>query len=190
MVKNKITPGTYLFPMPVVLVGALVDGKPNFMPLAWVSIAENKPPMISISMAKSHHTNKGIVEHNVFSVNIPSGEMIVKLDYCGLISGKNTDKSEIFEVFYGDLETAPMIKDAPVNLECKVINNTNIVKGHEIYTGEIINAYANDEYLTNGKPDIKKVKPIIYATGTKNYWKVGDLIGKAWSIGKSYTEKD
>ena len=110
MSKNKIKPGVYLYPMPLTIVGANIKDKPNFMTIAWVGIVEYNPPMISISASQSHYTNQGIIENETFSVNIPSEEMLVVADYIGIKSGKEIDKSGIFEVFYGSLSTAPMIR--------------------------------------------------------------------------------
>ncbi len=188
MTKNKIRVGPYLYPMPLVLVGAMVQEKPNFMPLAWVSIVENKPPMISISAHQSHYTNKGVKANKTFSVNFVSEEMVKIADYCGIKSGKETDKSQLFEVFFGDLKSAPMIQDAPINLECKVVQHIDLKKGHDIFLGEIVNAYAEEKYLTNGIPDVKKFKPLVFSMNDNNYWKIGDLIGRAWNIGKDYVK--
>jgi len=186
MEKNKIKSGAYLYPMPVSLIGANVKGKANFMTIAWVSIVEQKPPMISISAHQSHYTNQGINENQTFSVNLPSVEMVEATDYCGMNSGKKIDKSELFEVFYGELKTAPMIKEAPVNMECKVIRTIDIEKGHHIFIGDVVNAYAEGKYLTNGIPDVKKFHPMIYSMGDKHYWKFGERIGQAWSIGRNF----
>ncbi|MHA1241299.1 MAG: flavin reductase family protein, partial [Promethearchaeota archaeon] len=164
MKKNKIKPGAYLIPMPVVLIGANVNGKPNFEPLAYVGIVEYKPPLISVASYETHYTNIGIKENGVFSVNTPSENIIKGTDYCGIVSGKNTDKSKVFDVFYGDLKNAPMISQSPLNLECKVIKTikisefVDIEKSHELFIGEVVNAYADDEYLTEGAPDISKFK--------------------------------
>ena len=169
MTKNKIYVGPYLFPMPVVLVGANVDGKPNFLPIAWVSIVESKPPMISISSHQNHHTNEGIKQNGTFSVNTPSEGMLEVTDYCGIKSGKKVDKSEIFEVFYGELRNAPMIQASPLNLECKVVKTistkdiTGAEIGHDIIIGEIMHAYADEYYIFNEKPDIKKLNPLLYS---------------------------
>ena len=86
--KNKIKPGAYLFPMPVVLIGANVNGKPNFEPLAYVGVVEYKPPLISIASYETHYTNIGIKENGVFSINTPSENIIKGTDYCGIVSGK------------------------------------------------------------------------------------------------------
>ena len=194
MTKNKIRPGVYLYPMPVSLIGTNVNGKPNFMALAWVNIVEYKPPVFAISSFETHHTNVGIKENGTFSVNIPSEEMVEVADYVGLVSGKVVDKSDVFEVFYGELETAPMITQAPINVECKVVKTidtkefTGAEKGHEIFIGKVINAYADEKYLTNEIPDITKVKPFVFSIDN-NYWKVGDHLGRAFSMGENYKKK-
>ena len=191
MSKNKIRPGVYLYPMPVSLIGTNVNGKPNFMALAWINAVDYKPPLFSISSGESHHTNIGIKENGTFSINIPSEGMVEVADYVGLVSGKEIDKSEVFEVFYGDLKTAPMITHAPINMECKVLKTintkelTNTENGCEIFIGEVINAYVDDYYITNNIPDISKVKPFVYSIDN-NYWKIGEHLGKAFSIGKNY----
>ena len=192
MTKNKIRLSSYLFPRPVVLIGANVNGKPNFEPLAYISSIEDRPPLISIASYETHFTNIGIKENGTFSVNTPSEEIIEGTDYCGIVSGKEADKSEVFEVFYGELKSAPMISKAPLNLECKVIKTlvikdlTGSEKGHELFIGEVVNAYAEDEYLTEGSPDISKIKTFTYSM--KQYWKIGERVAKAWEIGKNYTK--
>ena len=190
MNKNKIRPKAYLFPMPVALIGANVNGKPNFETLAYVGIVESQPPLISIASYETHYTNIGIKENGTFSVNTPSEDLAEKIDYCGIVSGKEIDKSEIFDVFYGDLKTAPMVSLSPLNLECEVIK-TIIVKelvevdeGHEIFIGKVVNAYAEEKYLTEGIPDIAKFKTYTYSL--KNYWKVGEKLAPAFEIGKKY----
>ena len=194
MTKNKIRPGSYLFPTPTVLIGANVNGKANFNAIGWVSGLEFGPPLISISSNQQHHNNVGIKENQTFSVNTPSAEMVEITDYCGIISGRKEDKSEIFDVFYGDLKTAPMIREAPLNLECKVIHTVDTSKianaknGHDIFIGEVVQVYAEEKYLTNGIPDIEKINPLVLSEsrGKYRYYKIGEELGTAWNIGLNY----
>ena len=198
MTKNKIRPGSYLFPTPTVLIGANVNGKANFNAIGWVSGLEFGPPLISISSNQQHHNNVGIKENQTFSVNTPSTEMVEITDYCGIMSGRKEDKSEIFDVFYGDLKTAPMIREAPLNLECKVIHivDTNKIapffanakNGHDIFIGEVVQAYAEEKFLTNGVPDIEKINPLVLSMsrGQYRYYKIGEELGTAWNIGFNY----
>ncbi len=182
MGKIKIDHNAFVYPMPMVLVGSVVRGKANFMAVGWVSRVNFKPPMIGVALGP-HYTNKGIEEQKAFSVNIPGTAMIEKTDYCGLVSGGNTDKSGIFEVFYGGLKAAPLIKECPVCMACKLYDEVKL-PSNKIYIGEIVEVYSEERYLTDGKPDIKKIKPFTLTMPDNNYWEVGSNVGKAWNIGK------
>ena len=182
MSKTKLGPSTIMFPYPTVLVGAIVNGKPNYMTASWVGIACSNPPAISVAIRPERYTYKGVIEHNTFSINVPGSKLAEQTDFCGIYSGRDNDKTEIFNTFYGKLDTAPMIEECPLNLECKVIHTVEIGT-HTLFIGEIMETHGNKDCLTNGKPDIKKIDPIIYATGTRQYHKVGDEIGRAFKIG-------
>src|SRR5512136_2783435 len=120
MDKIKIDAGAaFLYPMPMVLVGSVVGGKPNFMAVGWVSRVNFNPPLFAIALSP-HHTSKGIDEHKEFSINIPDISLIEKTDYCGLVSGNKTDKSEVFTIYYGELGKAPLIKECPICISCTV----------------------------------------------------------------------
>ncbi len=181
--KKAIGPQTLLYPMPAVLVGAQVNGKPNFMTAAWCGIAAATPPAISVAVRSARYTFKGISANNTFSINIPSTDMAAKVDYCGIYSGHKIDKSKIFNVTYGQLNTAPLIQECPVNLECKVIHSLDL-GSHVLFIGEILETYIDDDYMTAGKADPAKIDPLIYTTGIKQYQKLGAVVGQAWEIGK------
>lgn len=181
--KKKLPPRPFMYPKPAILVGSLVNGKPNFMTIANCGIAAYDPPVISVSSFKAHYTNIGIKKEKTFSVNIPSVSMASVTDYCGLYSGRKVDKSQLFEVFYGQLKTAPMITISPVAMECKLVRTVNFPEEF-LFLGEIISIYVDDKCLTDGKPDIKKVDPLIYSTSDKSYYRLGEFIGKAYNIGQ------
>ncbi len=187
---NKINLGSTIpaYPMPVSLVGAHVNGKPNFMAVAWFTMVSYKPPRIAIALGKSHYTNPGIKENGAFSVCLPSEDMVEITDYCGIVSGKKTDKSEIFDLFYGELKTAPLIRDCPLNMECKLIETVESSL-NEIFIGEIIGTYTEDRFLSEGKLDFKKMKPLILSQPDTAYWRLGEPLAKAWNIGKQYKAK-
>ena len=186
MEKIAIGAKTFLYPMPTTLVGANVRGKPNFLTVAYCGIVQHSPAMIAVESSKTHYTNAGIKENGTFSVNIPSEEMVTITDYCGIVSGKTVDKSSLFETFYGKLGTAPMIKECPINLECKLVQTLDYGDPGEIFIGEIVEAYSEERYLTKGLPDIKKIKPIVFSMHDNNYWKIGEHLGRAWDIGKKF----
>ena len=183
MSKTKLGPQTLLFPMPAVLVGSLVEGKPNFMTAAWCGIACMKPPAISVAINNTRHTLKGIKEKGTFSINVPSTKQVMQVDFCGIYSGKKKEKSEIFDVFYGDLETAPLIGECPVNLECKVIQSLDL-GSHSLVVGEILETHVNGDCLTDGKPDPEKIDPLVYLTSAGKYARIGKVVAKAFEVGK------
>jgi len=181
MGKMKINNNAFVYPMPMVLVGSVVNGKVNFMPVAWISRVNANPPLIGIALGP-HHTNKGIEEQKAFSVNIPGISMIEKTDYCGLVSGGKVDKSAFFDVFYGDLKSVPLINECPVCMVCKLYETVKL-PADTLFIGEIVEAYSEDRYLTEGKPDIKKINPFMLTMPDNHYWDVGNQVGKAWNIG-------
>ena len=174
--------------LPVCLVGANVNGKPNFEAIAWFNIADYNPYLISVSSDKSHYTNKGIREHKEFSVNISSADMAAVTDYCGTQSGEKVDKSKVFGVFFGELRNAPMISECPINVECRLVKTVEL-SHNELFIGEIAGVYIEDKYLTDAKPDMRKINPLVFEEGLGNYWKLGEHVGKMGHAGKGYKPK-
>jgi len=172
-------------PMPTTLVGAMVEGKANFMAVAWVIRVNTKPPMLSVAVHKERHTRKGIVENGTFSVCIPSIDMEEVTDYCGLVSGRKVDKSQLFNVFFGELETAPMIAECPLNMECRLDQILELTT-HGLFIGEIVAAYSEERFLTDGDPDIRKINPLLLTLPDRRYWSFGEQAGRAWKDGLKY----
>jgi flavin reductase (DIM6/NTAB) family NADH-FMN oxidoreductase RutF len=189
MGKIKIdSDAAFLYPMPMVLVGSVVEGKTNFMAVGWVSRVNFKPPLFGIALGP-HHTNKGIDENREFSINIPDISLIEKTDYCGLVSGKKTDKSEIFNVFFGDLTKAPLIEECPVCISLSLFDAVKL-PFNTFYIGEPKEVFSEEKYMTDKTLDIKKINPFTLTMPDNNYWSVGDNLGKAWSIGTSLKKKE
>src|SRR4030042_231318 len=181
--KNKTKINYPPFVMPVSLVGANIGGKPNFEAIAWFNLVDYQPNLIGVSSEKSHYTNKGIRENKTFSVNIPSAGMVAATDFCGLYSGSKVDKSKAFDVFYGELKTAPMISECPVNVECRLNQTLELLHG-EVFIGEIVGVYIEDKYLTDNKTTTRKIDPLLFEGTLGSYWKVGEHVAKAFGIGK------
>jgi flavin reductase (DIM6/NTAB) family NADH-FMN oxidoreductase RutF len=167
--------------MPTTLIGALVNGKPNYVTIAHVGIMDLTS--VSLGMNKSHYTNQGIKENKTFSINIPTTKMVKETDYCGLVSGKNEDKTAIFTTFYGTLETAPMIEQCAINMECQLVKTLDF-PNHDIFIGRIAETYCDEHVQNDGVVDFGKVQPILFVMNDKTYWEIGTRIGKAWDIGK------
>ena len=149
MERVRVSPNV-LLPMPVVLVGTRLGGRANFMPVGWCCRANLAPPMLCCGINRAHATPSGIRETGTFSVNVPSAAQLETTDYCGLVSGAAVDKSDVFKVVYGELETAPMVADCPVAMECRVVEIVSL-PSHDLVIGEIVAAYADPAVLTGGQ---------------------------------------
>jgi flavin reductase (DIM6/NTAB) family NADH-FMN oxidoreductase RutF len=183
MKKTKLGPQTMLWPHPAVLVGADVDGKADFAAVAWTGIAAGTPPAISVALQHPRYSLKGIRRNLAFSVNIPSRELVRETDYCGLTSGAKTDKVKDckFKVFYGKTAHAPLIEQCPINLECEVAHILDM-GSHALVIGRVVETHVSEDCLTEGKPDINKIRPFAFIPG--NYYAIGEAFAKAFSVGK------
>lgn len=179
--KKKLGAKNCMYPMPVTLIGANVGGKPNFITIAHVGIMDFSH--VSLSMGKVHFTNVGIRENGTFSVNIPSVDIVKETDYCGLVSGRKADKGALFETFYGELGTAPMIEQCPLNMECRLVQTVDMPM-HDVFVGEIVEAYCDEKCMEGTDVDFARIEPILFAMYDKSYFKLGERFAKAWSVGK------
>jgi len=187
MSKLNLGANAYIYPMPVTLVGAMVEGRANFMAVGWVMRVNRQPPLLAVALNKAHYTPEGIRAQRTFSVNFPGADLMEKADYCGLVSGHKVDKSGLFRVFFGELKTAPLIEECPLGLECRVFDVVEL-PANDLFIGEIVAAYADEDCLTDGRPDILKINPLVLTMPDNNYWTVGAHAGRAWSAGKKLKE--
>jgi flavin reductase (DIM6/NTAB) family NADH-FMN oxidoreductase RutF len=188
MKKIKLEQGSGPVPIlgayPVVMVGAMVDGKPDFATVAWTGVAASVPPTISIALQHHRYSLKGIRQSMAFSVNIPSVDQVKETDYCGLVSGARVDKADKckFTVFYGKLDNAPLIEQCPISHACEVVQILNL-GSHELIIGKIAETYVSEDCLTDGRPDAAKVRPLLFSSGKYN--SVGPFVGDTFQVGKA-----
>ena len=185
MGKINIGPNGFIYPMPMTLVGTMIAGRPNFMAAAWVTRINASPPLAAVAIGRSHATGEGIKTQGSFSINFPGIDLIRETDYCGLVSGKRVDKSQIFEVFYGELKTAPLVTACPLCFECRLVDTVELPT-NDLFIGQIVAAYAEEECLTDGSPDIQKMKPFVLTMPDNRYWAVGESLGRAWHDGRKF----
>ena len=172
------------YQMPSVIIGSIVDNRPNFMLCTWVSRVNRTPPIWMASINRKHLTMDGIRDSRIISMNFPSADLVEMADFVGITSGRDEDKSLLFNIFYGETK-APMIEECVLNMELEVEEMIER-PDHFIVLAKSINTYASQHILTDNKPDIKKMNQIVYtgAEGQPSYWVVGDKIGAAFSLGK------
>lgn len=186
MKKVKLGSKPLVSPMPAFIIGADVDGKPNFMVASWSGIACSEPPMITVALQPKRHTFTGIRQNRAFSVNIPPVSFMKQTDCCGIYSGKDDpDQAERlgFDVFYGETKGAPMVGQCHINLECTVVMTLEL-GSHNLVVGQIKEVHASEDVLdADGKPDPAKVDPLIFSVPDRTYRSMGAVVGNAFKVG-------
>ena len=179
--KKNIGKSLALYPTPLVIVGAMVDGKPNWLLVGHLEIIGHDH--IMVSLAKTHYTNKGIKESKKLSIAIVDESMLKKADYVGCVSGAKEDKSNVFDYHISEIGV-PIIDEAPVVMECTV-DDIYETEGFESFICVIDNVYADEKVINEqDKIDYHMLKPVLFEMPTYEYLKTGDVIGKCMKIGK------
>lgn len=178
MSKVHIEPQTALFPLPVILVTCVDSaGKPNIITLAWTGIVCSEPPMLSISIRPHRYSYNLIKEQREFVVNIPTAEIMKETDICGTVSGRDVDKFKLTKLTPEKAKVVkpPLIKECPVNLECRVKSSMKLGT-HEMFISEILAVHVEESVTTSAESiDYSKAKPFTYNQG--EYWTLGEKIG-------------
>ena len=187
--KKQISKTNALYPSLTTILGTTINGTPNFITIAHVGIMNHGDPQyLSFGVSKTHHSNQGIIKNKVFSVNIPSTDLVVETDYFGIVTGKNTDKSKIMDIDYAGEPHAPILKKCPVSMVCKLARTIDF-ETHDIFIGEILATYANENVLKDNKIDIKQLDPLLFDMSSIKYWSVGEVVARAWNAGKQLKKK-
>jgi flavin reductase (DIM6/NTAB) family NADH-FMN oxidoreductase RutF len=184
--KTSLGAQTLVFPTPVWCVGSYdAKGSPNVMTIAWGGICCSKPPCVTISLRKATYTYGNILQRKAYTISVPSQVYVKEADYFGIASGRNVNKFQATGLtpVRSELVDAPFVGEFPMVLECNLIHHFEIGL-HTQFIGEIIDVKVDDEMLNSeGKPDILKIAPIVYATKKQEYYGVSGMLGNAFEIG-------
>ncbi len=176
IIDNPFRP---VFPTPAALITCVdKEGKPNIITLGEVAMASLFPTRVSVGLRPATYSNGLIKATGEFAVNFPTIDIIDKVDLCGTTSGRNTDK---FALTGLTQEKAihikpPLIKECPVNLECKVIAVLSI-GSHDLFIGDVLAMHAEEDIILDperGLIDPIKAKSVIFAMN--KYFNFGEQI--------------
>jgi flavin reductase (DIM6/NTAB) family NADH-FMN oxidoreductase RutF len=185
--KKSIGAKTLVYPTPTWIVGTYDKaGKANGATVAWGGICCSEPPCVAISLRKATYSYGNIVERKAFTVSVPSQAYVKQADYFGIASGRNSDKfaDAGLTPTASELVDAPYVDEFPLILECKLLDTFELGL-HTQFVGQILDVKADETVLDDaGRPAIDKVKPFLFSPSHRTYHAVGELLGKAFSIGK------
>lgn len=179
--KKNIGNVLVLYPKPMTVVGAEVEGKVNWLVVGHTGIIGHD--RVLVSMSKSHYTNQGIRKSKKLSINLVSREMLPQADYVGSVSGASVNKSGVFKYHWGENGT-PVIDASPLTMECNV-EDIFETEGFDNFICSIANTYAAPEVLdSEGKLDYTQLKPVLFEFPTYSYIATGEIIGKCRNLDK------
>lgn len=187
--KTKLGPQRILFPLPTVLVVSGDMKNTNIVTIAWISILSSKPPTLGISVGTKGYSGELIKKNKNFTVNIATEEIMIESDFCGITSGRDTDKFEKTGLtkISSSIIKSPIIKECPLNLECKLVK-ADIVGTTNHFIAEIVETHIDTNKIKDPHNprtiDIDAIQPLIYITGAREYRRIGEKIGDAYEIGK------
>ena len=187
MAKAEWRPGNMLYPLPVVMVSvADEEGHDNIITVAWAGTVCTNPPMVSISVRPERYSYKMLTDTREFVINLTTEKLAFATDYCGVKSGRDTDKYKEMKLTPSPSKfvKAPGIGESPVNLECRV---TEVKKlgTHDLFLAEVVGVSVNEKFMDeNGKFHLNSTGLVAYSHG--EYFELGKKLG---SFGYSVKKK-
>ena len=188
MAKIEMKPGTMLNPVPAVMVTCGNGEQANIITIAWTGIINSDPPITYVSVRKSRHSHKLISENGEFVINLTTEELAKATDYCGVKSGRDVNKAAETGLTFepASAVSCPMIKESPVNLECKVME-VREYPTHDMFIAEIVKVHADEElYDDNNRIRLDKAGMLVYNHGEYFGLKRQPLGRFGFSIGCQY----
>ena len=178
MGKLDFKPGNMLYPLPAVMVSVRdKEGNDNIITVAWTGTVCTNPPMVSISVRPERYSYPILKESGEFVINLTTKELAFATDYCGVKSGRDVDKFKemgLTPIPASEVK-APMIKESPVNIECKV-RQILPLGSHDMFLADVVAVHADEKYMDEKhKFHLEQAEPIIYSHGS--YFGCGELLG-------------
>lgn len=178
MAKVQWKAGTFIYPIPAVMVSCGTMEKSNIITVAWTGTINTNPAMCYISVRPERHSYNIIKENGEFVINLTTEKLAYATDWCGVKSGKDVDKFKEMKLTKESayLVKAPLIKESPVSVECRVKQIVPL-GSHDMFVAEILSIDADEKYIDEkGAFDISKCNLIAYANG--GYYPLSDKVGK------------
>lgn len=178
MSKIQWKGGTFIYPIPAVMVSCGTMEKSNIITVAWTGILNTNPVMCYISVRPERYSHNIIKENGEFAINLTTRQLAYATDWCGVKSGRDVDKFKEMKLTKerANIIKAPLIKECPVSVECKVKEIVPL-GSHDMFVAEIVAIDADEKYINEkGAFDISKCDLIAYANG--GYYPLESKIGK------------
>ncbi len=174
--KRLMSPSTSLAPCPVVLLSVAGDDRPNIITLSWVANVCSNPPTVVAGIRPERHSFEMVKKAQEFVLNIPSIDQIRGTEFAGTKSGRDYDKFVEcgFTPEPASQVSAPLIKECPINIECKT---TQVIPlgVHHLFIAEVVAVHIDENALDErGRFDPTKATLFTYLPLNGQYWTLGE----------------
>ncbi len=177
--KQNWKPGTLVYPLPAVLVSCGNRENNNLMTAAWTGTICTNPAMVYVSIRPERYSYDIIKTNMQFTINLTTTDMANATDFCGVKSGRDTDKWEACKLhrLNGVAVECPAVEEAPISLECRV-KSILPLGSHDMFIAEVVNVLADEKYMdhSTGRFDLQAAGLLAYSHG--GYYSLGNYIGK------------
>ena len=178
----------FCLPAPVWLVGTYdAEGRPNVMTAVAGGLCSTQPPCLGVSLRRGGWTHASLPGRAAFTVAVPSRSLAARVDFAGLMSGRNADKFAAAGLtpVAGEHVGAPYVAECPVVLEL-ALRHTLELGSHTLYVGEIMDVKVEESCLRpDGLPDPARIDALCFAPLTHEYYATGDFVARAYAVGKT-----
>ena len=169
MGKQIWKPGNMLYPLPAVMVSTGdTKGNTNILTIAWTGTVCTNPAMAYISVRPERYSYGMLRETGEFVINLTTEKLAWAADYCGVRSGRDVDKWKETRLHRGKAEAldfAPLIRESPVNLECRV-TEVKELGSHHMFLADVAAVHADEKYMDEKRKfHLEKAEPIVYSHG-------------------------
>ncbi|MHA2377923.1 MAG: flavin reductase family protein [Candidatus Thorarchaeota archaeon] len=176
--KKEIRPTTAVVPCPVILLSVAGPERPNIITLSWVANVCSDPPTVVVGVRPQRHSYKLMKDTGDFVLNVPSTELLEATEFSGTKSGRDFDKFAECGLTQvpGTKVKSPMIKECPINIECKVVK-VDTLGVHDLFTAEVVAVHIDESVLNEkGRFDASKMNLFTYLPLTGQYWSLGEQL--------------
>ena len=178
MGKQLWKAGNMVYPVPAVMVSlADKNGKSNIITVAWTGTVCSDPPMAYISVRKERYSHPILMETGEFVINLTTEKLAKATDFCGVRSGRDLDKFKEMHLTKGKASklSAPIIEEAPVNIECRVKQVIEL-GSHDMFLAEVVAVQVDEQYMDEkNRFDLNAAGLMAYSHG--EYMTLGEKIG-------------
>ena len=188
--KQRLGALERIFPMPAVLVVGGTMDEADVLAVAWINVVTSTPPTIAMGLRATRRTLELIhANGGAFTINVPGTSLVAQLDYCGIVSGRKSDKFAAtgLTLVPGAVVTTPIIEECPYNIECLTTHEVE-VGDYVVVFGEIVECHADERVLRPGTDiaEMDALDPLVYIAGAREYRGLGPKLADAYSIGNQF----